>query len=116
MLALIENTNFKQVILKGEKAKRIFRAIEYLDKVAVNHISYSVLVLYTRLNPSGIYEAGIYFGPGPFCDNRDSFPVEMLRVFSLDNQSFNLVGDYYVQLVEKEFFCYIDSSEINYYN
>lgn len=104
MLSYLNMFGIREQLLTGRKANRIFRAIECVSEITTNVTNYSTLVFYTRDNGFTTKEAGIYYGPGPSCFQGHQFPSEILRLFSLDEDFFEAVYEYYLQLVDKNSF------------
>lgn len=106
----IMDTDIEQRYLTGEKANRIFRVIAHRASVATNHDKSCALTFYMRFNSYGRNEAGVYYGPGPLCKDKDreNFPTEIRRLFAPELKCFSEAQYYYYKVVDRAKFDYIN--------
>jgi hypothetical protein len=105
MLALLPepDCSFRQVLVKWRKADRLFNHTIEIQSSAHDKKDFVRFCLYVRRNcHRADYEAGIVYFNGSRCPIWDSFPIEMLRIFSVDKDTcFELANGYYTKLIQK---------------
>ena len=97
MLNTIPKSDLFSQVLIGDNTKKITALCNNIELISVAYRSGIYrLVLYTRLNLAGRYEAGIIY----VLSFPQDLPVEMLRFFSKDeNTCFDFAQKYYCDLV-----------------
>lgn len=100
-------------ITDSNLANRYFHSVPCLKKVATDEKLESELDLYLVQNPSsGMYEAAIYYGPGPRHKDKKGFPSEMVRGLSWGGECFDSLVDHYMELVKQFSFEYQNDNSI----
>ena len=84
-----------------DKAGYVFNKSIVIKRASFNTNGEWVLGVYRRVKCAKYREAGLFYGFGPNCQDIDSFPFKMLRLFSLKNQCFNCALEYYKSIVKK---------------
>ena len=90
-----------QVLAEMDKAGYVFNKSIVIKRASFNTNGEWVLGVYKRVKCAKYKEAGLFYGFGPSCQDIDSFPFKMLRLFSLKNQCFNCALEYYKSIVKK---------------
>jgi len=102
-----------QPITNPKLANRLFSTVSCIEKIAMDDLCESVLVLYAVRNSSGMYESAIYYGPGPLYRKKEEFPSEMIRGFSRGRECFDVMIDHYIQLVRDHSFDHYHNNKIH---
>ena len=101
-----ENNCLKKLIINdNQKIDRLCRNNITTWSCACNHNNCCELILYSRLNSSGIFESGIICAPGPDYGIWKNFPLELLRIFSFDKRTcYSVSYRCYASLIEGQVF------------
>ncbi len=112
----------------GQEADRFFDGIKSQKVVANSLNDYLALTLYwrqhappepdarnerevsTEANVKGVYEVGVYFGPGSGHKEGDE-PIltQLWRVFTRSEKRLEMIKKYYYKLVKQESFHFVDT-------